>query len=271
MIHVPKVFQPKINTVYPHENYIEFERWFLENCSCDVNGREYLPILFCGYHVNNNYGQDTKAKYDLQAFVNELDSSKKYYCISQYDDGVGVDWKGKDVLEFNMSKKVGYPIPLMCQPHSYNVGGNRKYFASFVGNKTHEIRSNVFSLEGVEGYYVSAINHNIHNYCRVISQSIFGLCPRGYGINSFRIVECLQYGTIPVYISDEFIFPYNMDFEEYGVVIEKHDVNRIDEILKGITPEQIIKKQDKIQELYNSHFTYKGVGDRIIEYLCSLE
>jgi len=242
----------------------------MQNYKGDVSSREYLPILFCGYHVNNQYGQNKQARYDLQAFVNALDSSKKYFCLSQYDDGVGVDWKEKDVLVFDMSKKSAYQLPLMCQPHSYEHDGSKKYFASFIGSRTHGIRDKVFALEGLDGYYISSNVHSIAKFCRVVAGSIFGLCPRGYGLNSFRIVECMQYGTIPVYISDDFIFPHNLDFMDYGIIIEAKDADRIDEILKQVTPEQIINKQDKIKELYHSHFSYQGVMDRINEHLCLL-
>ncbi len=268
MIHVPSKFQPTINTVYPHENREEYERWFFENYKGDVSDREYLPILFCAYHVNNSYGQDKRARYDLQAFVDSLPANKKYFCLSQYDDGVGVDFKGKDVLIFDMSKPSAYQIPLMCEPHSYVHDGSKKYFASFVGSRTHELRDSVFALQYSEGYYISGIKHDINHYCKIIAQSIFGLCPRGYGFSSFRIIECMQYGTIPVFISDEFIFPHNLDFLEYGVIIEAKDAGRIDEILKAITPEQIIHKQDRIQQLYRSHFSYEGCQQKIIEHLC---
>jgi len=270
MIHIPAIFQPKINTTYPAENREEYERWFFENYKRDVSDREYLPILFCGYHVNNQYGQNKQARYDLQAFVNTLDIRKKYFTISQYDDGVGVDWKGKDVLVFDMSKKSAYQIPLMCEPHSYVHDGGKKYLASFIGSRTHELRDKIFALEGNDGYYISSKTHYIDKFCEVLASSIFGLCPRGYGLNSFRIVECMQYGTIPVYISDDFIFPHNLDFLDYGVVIEVKEAGKIDEILKAITPEQIISKQDKIKELYHSHFSYQGVMDRINEHLCLL-
>jgi len=271
MINVPAKFQPKINTFYPPENWTEFERWFFENYKEDVSDREYLPIFFCAYHVNNNYGQDKKARYDLQEYIDSLDPNKKYFTLSQYDDGVMVHWRGKDVLEFNMSKNSGFPIPLMCEPHSYKHDGSKKYLASFVGQRTHDLRQSVFALQGQDGYYISGVIHQIDHYCKIIAQSIFGLCPRGYGISSFRILECMQYGTIPVYISDDFIFPHNLDFMDYGVIIESKDAHRIDEILKAIEPAQIIRMQDKIAELYQSHFSYEGCRQKIMEHLCLSE
>jgi hypothetical protein len=269
MIHVPSQFQSVINTCYPPENHIIFEKW-LEGNAIPSTERVHLPVQWTSYYVNHNYGQDRRANYDLQEYLNGLDTSKKYWTVVQYDDSILNRVDHLDILRFEMSKNIGYPIPLLCMPHSYQSDGRRKYFASFVGQKTHEIRDFVFRLTGTPLYYVSGIIHTIDHYCKIISQSMFGLCPRGYGLNSFRIVECMQYGTIPVYISDEFIEPFGIDFNEYGVKIEKKDAHRIDEILKAIPTYDIMKKQDRIKELYESHFTFEGCRTQIQKHLCSL-
>jgi len=262
----PDIFKPKICTQYPPENVTEYERWFGENF-VNRSKYEYLNIYWTAYYVNNQYGQNKEAIYILQRYLNELDTSKKYFTIIQYDDSILNDVSHLDLIRFEMSKKIGYQLPLMAQPHSYVPTGKKKYFASFIGSRTHPLRDKVFALEGTEGYYISASHHSINLYCKIVAESIFGLCPRGYGMNSFRIVECMQYNTIPVYLSNEFIFPHNLDFLEYGVIIEEKDADRIDEILRTITPEQIIMKQDRIKELYHSHFTYQGCQEKIMEHL----
>ena len=33
--------------------------------------------------------------------------------------------------------------------------------------------------------------------------SLFSLCPRGYGPTSFRLYESIQLGSIPVYIAED--------------------------------------------------------------------
>ncbi len=274
MINTPDWTRPTINTVYPYNNFIEFERWcyhwYSEGKWGSINGREYLPIFFCAYQVNNGYGSDRVAMDKLQDFIDTLPNEKRYWTCSQYDDGVGIDWEGKDVIEFNMSKKGEgkYPMPLICQPHPYKFPESvpKKYFASFIGNRTHPLRNDLEKLVGKdERIYVSFENHNIEKYCEILSQSLFSLCPRGYGLSSFRIAESLQYGAIPVYYSDEFIIPHNIPFETYGVKIDA-GVDILDYLSKT-EPLEIYKKQQNIKEAYEKLYTYEGNFNLIIEHL----
>jgi hypothetical protein len=268
MIQSPEWTRPIINTTYPPENEILFEKWFSHHYLGDVSEREYLPIHYTAYQVNNNYGQDKAAMQKLQDYVDTLPNNKKYHTICQYDNGVGVDWKGKDVLEFNMSLNGEnmYPLPLLCQPHSFDFAEEPKeYIANFIGNKTHPIRNQLEQLQNKEGYYISFQQHSIEDYCRKIYKSIFTLCPRGYGVNSFRINEAMQYGSIPIYISDEFIHPHNIPFNTYGFTIA--DGVDVFEYISSITPLQIYEKQERLKEYYEKLYTYQANFDLIIEHL----
>lgn len=262
-------FKPHIIPVYPPHNETIFEEW-VSLLGDDIQsgyGRYLIPIHFTSYHVNNDYGNNQEARKDLQNYCDNLDPSKKYFTICQYDDGVGVDWKGKDVLEFNMSKTNGVMLPLLCQPHPYKFKGGKKWFSNFVGSMTHPIREGAKKLQGQEGYFISFENMPIETYCRILHESMFTLCYRGYGSNSFRISEAVQYGSIPVYISDEFIIPPWMNFEEFGVLIKSEDADRVDEILQSIDIGDVIKKQDKLAEVYEEYFSYEANLRHILRYL----
>jgi len=266
MIEVPEIFKQEINTIYPYENYIIFEAWIaLKNLP--ETKREYLPINFTSYFVNNKYGTDKEALQRLQNFINELPTDKKYWAICQYDDGILVDTSRIDLLVFNMSKKTGVEMPLLNMPHSYKHDGAKNIMASFIGSHTHPIRENVFRLNDNIGYYISDIQHGVVDFCKVLASSVFGLCPRGYGLNSFRICECMQYGTVPVYISDNFVNCFDIDFSEYGVLVPESESHDIVRILKSYTPLQIVDMQDKISEVYKEYYTYEGALNKIIKYL----
>lgn len=265
-------FQPHINPVYPPANYLIFEEWFAENYKGCNTERELLPIFPTSFHVNNDYNNDGKGNDKsaaLQSFVDSLDSSKKYFIICQYDDGCLLDWKGKDVLEFNMSKTNGVMIPLICQPHSVRYDKPKKYIASFIGSLTHPIRNKmVESLRGKDGYYISTEPHDYDTYNRIISESIFCLSPRGYGAASFRCYcEAVYQNSIPVYLSDTHIIPFGLDFDEFGVLMNEEDMGIIDELLIAITPEEIIRKQNNLPIYYDKYFSYEGCMQQIIKYL----
>jgi hypothetical protein len=165
-----------------------------------------------------------------------------------------------------MSKKEGVEIPLLCMPHDLNFKGEKDIYASFIGTHTHPIREHIFNIKD-PNYYISDQQHKENEFCHIVAASLFGLCPRGYGLNSFRIAECMQYGTIPVYISDEFIGVFDADFEQYGVLIKSEDAHRIPEILYSIPLEIVYEKQKKISEYYQKYYTYQGALNQISKYL----
>jgi hypothetical protein len=260
-------FTQQINVAYPAGNKPIFEEWFAENYKGCNTDRELIPVFFTSYWVNNNYGNDLAARKELQSYVDSLDRSKKWFCICQYDDGVMVDWKGLDVLEFNMSKQVGVQLPLLCQPHPYKFGTPKRYLASFFGSKTHPVRGKLESFKDIKGYYISFEPHDIADYCRVLHESIFVLCPRGYGFSSFRTTEALQYGAIPIYISDSFIVPFDLNFNYYGLMIHSDTVDHLPEVLDNIPDMEIITKQDRCKQIYNDYYTFEGCFKNIIASL----
>jgi hypothetical protein len=270
MIAVPEQFTPRINCVYPPNNIEEFEYWFYKSYDGDQTDREYLPILFCAYQVNNSYGEDYAAMKALQDYVDTLPSDKKYFCVSQYDNGVGVDWKGKDVLEFNMSKtgENKYPLPLIGQPHPYKFNSEKKYLANFVGNITHDIRNHAKTLQGMDGYYISFERHDPYEYCKIISESVFTLCYRGYGINSFRIAEALQYDSTPIYISDEFVEIHNVSFDLFGHTFTDKSLDRISICLPYFS--SVFTKEIR-PKIYQEYFTYEGTKYKILKHLQTIK
>lgn len=205
----------------------------------------------------------------LQQFLNKLDRSKKYYTIIQYDGGLLHDVSHLDIKVFSMSGgRTDYPLPLVSMPHEYKFGNlPRIKLANFVGQLTHPIRRGLMYLSHKDGYYIGTRKHELLDYVNILKHSTFTLCPRGFGPTSFRIQEALQYGSIPVYISDEFVIPHNLPFEDYGMLIEAKHAGHVHEILTAIPPEEIAKKQSILGDVYRKYFTYEGCREMIRLFL----
>jgi hypothetical protein len=252
---------------YPSDNTIAFERWYMENF-VDANARErlYLPIQWTALYCNNNYGKCAKTKLHIQSFLDGLDRDKKYYTIVQYDDGILNDLSKLDIKVMAMSgPRIDYPLPLLAMPHQYQFNEDRDILASFIGRVTHPIRSAMIGqLQGKDGYYISTKPHSMRDYCQILARSKYALCPRGYGQTSFRIQEAIQYGAVPIYISDDFILPYD---KECGVVF--FDVNlmpcAVDEFLDVTS----VNYGERLDSLIKSRhlFTYQGCKAEILEEL----
>lgn len=116
--------------------------------------------------------------------------------------------------------------------YSERPGGARHLF-SFRGNvATHPVRKAVMRLAhpsavltdtGAESY--KSANRNI--YRDEIKDSQFVLCPRGAGVSSFRVFECLAMGRSPVIISDDWTPPLGPAWSEFSIRVPE---NRVDEI-----------------------------------------
>lgn len=271
MIYVPEKFQPKHPFPYPPDNTVEFERWYFENYDYQDTERVYLPVMWTAFYVKNKFAQYKPAMVDLQKYLNTLDRSKKYYTIVQYDNGIQHYISHLDIKVFSMSGgRTDYPLPLISMPHIYQPAywEHDHYTYNFIGKITHPIRQKMINaFPHLSWAYISAVSHSLERYCNILHNSTFTLCPRGFGPTSFRIQEALQYGSIPVYISDEWVIPHNIPFTKYGVLIDATDAHRVHDILMSIPAEEIKRKQEAIPEIYKKYFTYEGCRERMKEVL----
>lgn len=249
MVNVPRQFQPDHPFKYPGDNDIDFEKYYYTTFT-PHEGRIYLPVMWTAF-----YCKQKNNIHHLQQWLNTLDRSLKYYTIVQYDDGILNDLSGLDVMVFSMSGKGDYYLPLICQPHKTPPADKRDILCSFVGRRTHPIRNEILSIRE-PGWMITDKVEKMDKFCNILSRSTFVLCPRGYGPTSFRIMEAMQYGAIPVYISDKFIEPHGIDFNMYGV-----KVNRAAEVvntLKSMTAEEILLKKINVKSIYENYFTYES-------------
>ena len=272
IVQVPKHLTPMQFSRYPSDNAITFERWYLNLWSnTDQCERLYLPIQWTALYCNNGYGNGP-IKNTIQRFLNELPKDKKYYTVVQYDDGIINNIDHLDIKVCAMSgPRIDFSLPLLCTPHKVNFifpakEANKKYKASFIGNLTHSVRATMIEqLKDKEGYYISTKTHNMHEYCNVLALSKYVLCPRGYGQSSFRIQEAIQFGAIPIYISDEFIFPYNMPAFPFGITLGvEDDIEAAIDYFEKTEQDKIIRMCiDANKDL----FTYAGCKREILHYL----
>lgn len=195
-------------------------------------------------------------------------------------------------------------IPLLSSNHLIESNNemkpkiNREILASFIGDvHVHPIREKMMevivnemknnelkndkmkNIEVYEGNYRSENDQN--KFKELMQRSVFALCPRGYGNTSYRIVEAMQFGAIPVYISDVFSLPYKsaqnlaqnshqnekIDWNSIAVLINENEIGELVKILQSKTKEQIVEYQMNIAKVYEKYFTMQGCCDYILELI----
>lgn len=118
-------------------------------------------------------------------------------------------------------------------------------FFSFVGRGRASIRQQLFKLKFnrtdivIEdsshfNYFTSQTNQQLEqqmHYLDVSTKSRFMLCPRGQGTSSIRMFEAMQMGIAPVIISDKWIRPGGIDWDNFCVFVKEKDITRLPELL----------------------------------------
>lgn len=277
---LPSHLRPMQYNRYPPDNAITFERFFLNDWhQRDERERIYLPIQWTALYCNNGYGNAPIVN-TIQKYLDDLDTSKKYYTIVQYDDGILNNIDHLDIKVCAMAgPRIDFSLPLLCTPHKFNfqIPEKKKYIASFIGSYTHSMRASmVEQLKDKPGYYISTKHHDLRQYCEIISQSKYVLCPRGYGQSSFRIQEAIDFGAVPIYISDEFILPYtssNAKIDSAPAALPMHLLD-LEWLKEGQTIDDFIKAMDvhyteKVNVINESKhlFTYQGCKNEILNHL----
>jgi hypothetical protein len=223
----------------------------------------YIPIQWTNYFVKQNYGEDIEK---LKNFLKKnLSPTGKYFTVVQYDGGPLLELE--NCLIFNMggmfstrlpTTSRSIPLPLI---YEYNFMENyldKKYLASYLGRPTHKIRTIIEKkLKNKKGFYIENLDSmnskietvNLEKYENLIKSSHFFLCPRGYGPASFRLYESIELGTIPVYISDKFVLPFEdqINWKKFSVLIKKNKIGKLPKILDDIINSQ--NYEEMLQEL----------------------
>lgn len=95
------------------------------------------------------------------------------------------------------------------------------------------------------------------NYIEHMKSSKFCICPKGYEVNSPRVVEAIFYECVPVIISDNFVPPFFevLNWDSFSVIIPEKDIPELKNILKGISDEKYKELQYGVRKVQR-HFLW---------------
>jgi hypothetical protein len=161
-------------------------------------------------------------------------------------------------------------------------------FASFKGahmkHYPSDIRLRLKELSHLEGYEIEVTdlwhfnkvvyNYQIANkesdkesierqeivaYNRLLSQSLFSLCPGGAGPNTIRLWESLGSGAIPVVLSDRYEFPslerMGLGSDTWGkavIYLPEAEITSLDEQIRDLSVETQQSLQAEGQRLFTA-------------------
>lgn len=264
----------------PYHEGVDMEEYFFNFfVKNDIEtDRIYLPIFWTNLYNNKaEFWKNGK----IQAYLNTLDPNLKYFTVCQHDDAPR-EILPKNTLIFSGSGRIyetkpsnNYiPIPLICSPIP-NIKENvkRDIFCSFVGSDTHPIRAKMCKeLQNNPKFFIDTHKWEAKiekdreaAFLDIMSRSTFSLCPRGYGLASFRLFEAMQLGSIPVYVYDTPWLPYeeSINWEDFCILVHESDIHNIPNILDSVTEDRIKNMQKNIASNYKKLFSLKGMCNNI--------
>jgi hypothetical protein len=240
----------------------------------DKLGVTLIPAYWTNLYLNGIPGDA------IQQYINLLPKDKKYFTVCQFDDGIQETLPAGTINFVAGGNKPGIPIPLICSalPSTCVKSQNKDIFCSFVGTilnndkyacrlKLYEFFQNDpdFYFTKPRGWSNVVQQDQLREFIETTQRSIFTLCPRGYGLQSFRLYEALQLNSIPVFVYDKDFFPFNnfIDWHSFCVLVKVDQIPKLKEILSQITPERQQAMLAAGRIAYEEYFSLTGMCEGI--------
>jgi hypothetical protein len=271
ILKVPEIFQPLNRANYPDHNHTTLEEECFKRLSLIADqiktNISYLPIFWTTYLTRSNFGKDNAAMRRLQEYVSSI--REPWFTVSQYDDSLCGIEKSKECISMTAGGVGDVALPLTCYPRQENPKRlPERHLASFVGNlNTYSWRREFAkALENVPGFYIKhSGSGRDEGFEETMLASRFALCPRGYGITSFRLYEAIQMQSIPIYISDRFWLPFEkyVDWYEFCILVHMSDVEKIPDIVNSHSDVTVRKMQAECKRVWAEYFSYEATAKTI--------
>lgn len=255
--------------------YLEeyFYKYYTENL-IDTN-YYYLPIFW-------TFCYNEQKDKNIQNVLNKLDPQYIYFTVSQHDDAIKEKHNLKIINFAAGGRNGGVPIPLIASPiPKPQKEINKTILCSFVGtysaaqgiirNKLYEIyhKDSDFYFSKPTLWSPIIKNEQINEFIHITNASEFTLCPRGYGLQSFRFYESIQLNSIPIFVYNQEWFPFSdiIDWDSFCIRIHEKDIHNIKKIIKTKTKEDKEKMLINAKNIYEKFFTIESTTKTIIKKL----
>ncbi|KAE9613977.1 hypothetical protein Lal_00016468 [Lupinus albus] len=94
------------------------------------------------------------------------------------------------------------------------------------------------------------------NYIQHMKNSKYCICPKGYEVNSPRVVEAIFYECVPVIISDNFVPPFFevLNWDAFSLILAEKDIPNLKHILLSVPEQKYLKLQLGVRRVQKHFF-----------------
>ncbi len=151
-----------------------------------------------------------------------------------------------------------------------NPGATRKVLASFRRILSHPVRQALARIGDGKQIVVEIVQEANHvgkldaearrgdpAYASLLESSYFAFVPRGDAEFSYRLLEVMSAGCIPVVLSDGWVLPFDriVDWSSCSVQVPENKASELPAILASFPTERIAEMQAKVAQIYASVFS----------------
>ena len=171
----------------------------------------------------------------------------------------------------------------------------RPYLVSFMGNFRHPVRQILRTLHNndtiiiqpasqykhdEDSLFIISNNNNKSNssssvlqtsYKTVLQQSQFGLVPRGDYLYTYRLLEVMSAGAIPILLADDWVVPFHtnvVNWTDIALIIPQKEAQNVINYINAISRKQRCIMRQNGYHMYQKYLsTPSGIVNGIIESL----
>eukprot|EP00438_Fugacium_kawagutii_P033814 Skav235823 [mRNA] locus=scaffold1931:25853:27147:- [translate_table: standard] len=130
-------------------------------------------------------------------------------------------------------------------------------------------------VEAPSAHVFSEILRVLHrkDWKDILQNSTLAFSPRGFGRSSFRTIELLQMGRVPVYLYDDIpwlFYPELWEKEIVGFQSQIKDLQKKLDHIAELGPDHLKNMENRILSMRQSHFSYEGVINQISRWVLKI-
>jgi hypothetical protein len=171
------------------------------------------------------------------------------------------------------SKGIDIPIPTHTYAHAYphtrlenqERCQNAVHDVTFKGQRKSPERIALERFVGRPGFaieYNARMGEKSERMTDLLNQSRFGLVPAGDGWHSYRLMETMAMGVVPIIISDDWSLPFEdiLNWTEFSVSVPLANVSQLPTIVEGHRS-RACEMSDRVFQVYHQ---YMANGTQIV-------
>jgi len=94
----------------------------------------------------------------------------------------------------------------------------------------------------------------VQEYADLLANTTFALCPRGDALFSYRLLESMHAGVIPVILADGWVLPFSelLNYSDFALHVEESRYRELPQIFAVIPKSTISPRLSRYRELLQS-------------------